>query len=104
MNDKKQETEGSARDRLREVMIRDRGEMRRDLQRPEEELNRELQETARHAASGELDGGERPARTAREVFADHAEIKALDNDLENKLCLEQEQAQARQDLSPRGRP
>jgi hypothetical protein len=100
MSDQKQVIESSERDRLREVMVRDRDELRHEVQRPEAELDREVQETARQAASGELGGGERPARTAREVFADPAEIKALDNDLENELCVEQERAEARKDLQP----
>jgi len=80
-------------DRLREVMIRDRGTMRQDLERPEHELEREVEETAKHASSGELAGGEQPARTAKEVFVDRDQIAALDNALENRIGLEQEQAQ-----------
>src|SRR5688500_3401833 len=100
MSEKKQQTVRNARDKLREVMVRDRGEMRQELRQTEGERDRELQEAARRASSGELDGGERAARTAQEVFADPAEMKSLANDLENQLCVEQERGQAREDLPP----
>src|SRR5262245_54042317 len=64
-----EETHGRAWDKVREVMIRDRAEMRQELKRPEGELDRELQEAAKRAYGADH-AESTAAPTPREVYGD----------------------------------
>lgn len=105
-----EEVHGTAWDRVREVMLRDRGQTQRELHLDDHDYAQQLHQAVRHAASGELQPARQGGPTPQEVFGDPSSMEVplsygygarqvyrgqhltWDNALENKLRVEWENA------------